>query len=130
MAIKAKTVLASFARPETRIRLMGLGRGGFRPRRTCLGQGVAKIMFYVYILSSEKCKRLYKGLTSDLQRRVREHNSGHVSSTKGYQPWTLVYYEAFTNKKDAEIEERFLKSGKGRQRLQFLLQNTVQRRGG
>ena len=86
-------------------------------------------MFYVYVLSSEKAKRLYKGLTSDLRRRLQEHNSGHVLATKGYRPWKLIYYEAFLIKKDAEIEEKFLKSGKGRQRLQYLLQHT-QRRGG
>ena len=86
-------------------------------------------MFYVYVLSSDSAKRLYKGLTSDLRRRLKEHNSGHVSATKGYRPWRLVYYEAFIDKKDAESEEKFLKSGKGRERLKYLLEYTV-RRGG
>ena len=89
----------------------------------------SRIMFYVYILSSCKAKRLYKGLTSDLRRRFKEHNSGHVSATKGYRPWKLIYFEAFVHKRDAEAEEKFLKSGKGRERLKYLLQFTT-RRGG
>lgn len=68
-------------------------------------------------------------MASDLRRRVQEHNSGNVASTKGYRPWKLVYYEGFLDKRDAEIEEEFLKSGKGRQRLQYLLQHTLWRGG-
>ena len=85
-------------------------------------------MFYVYVLSSEKVDRLYKGLTSDLKRRLKEHNAGSVSATRGYLPWKLLYYEAFTSKLDAEREERFLKTGKGRERLKYLLSDI--RRGG
>ncbi len=86
-------------------------------------------MFYVYILSSQRTERLYKGLTADLKKRVTEHNSGNVVSTKGYRPWELVYYEAFCTKKDAEREEKFLKTGKGRERLKYLLEYTLRRSG-
>lgn len=77
-------------------------------------------MFYLYVLRSRRTKRLYKGLTSDLKNRVKEHNEGKVRSTRDYLPWDLIYYEAFKSKKDARREELFLKSGKGRERLKYL----------
>lgn len=82
-------------------------------------------MFYVYIIKSQKDDSLYKGKTDDLRERFHAHNSGKVKSTKSYRPWTLIYYEAFTNKLDAAREEAFLKSGKGRERLKFLLKETL-----
>jgi hypothetical protein len=41
------------------------------------------------------------------------------------RPWRLVYYEAFLSKTDARREELFLKSGKGRERIKYLLQDVV-----
>jgi len=38
----------------------------------------------------------------------------------------LIYYEVFISKKDAVMEEKFLKTGRGRERLKFLLKNTVE----
>ncbi|OGE81069.1 MAG: hypothetical protein A2826_00705 [Candidatus Doudnabacteria bacterium RIFCSPHIGHO2_01_FULL_43_23] len=78
-------------------------------------------MYYAYILKSEKNGKLYKGFTRDLKRRIREHNSAKSSFTSQNGPWRLIYYEAFVSKKDAEREEKFLKSGKGKERIKFLL---------
>ncbi|HEY4488713.1 MAG TPA: GIY-YIG nuclease family protein [Candidatus Paceibacterota bacterium] len=78
-------------------------------------------MYYVYILRSEKNGKLYKGLTEDLRRRLDEHNSGHSGFTKSGAPWKLVYYEAFISRRDARREELFLKSGKGKERIKYLL---------
>jgi putative endonuclease len=50
-----------------------------------------KYMFYVYILKSKTSKRIYKGTTSDLKVRLKQHNAGKVMSTKAYRPWLLVY---------------------------------------
>ena len=66
-------------------------------------------MYYVYVLKSQKYKRTYIGSTSDLKRRVREHNKGRVKATKYGIPWNLVYYEAFWSKKDALGREMHLK---------------------
>ncbi|MEK7503722.1 MAG: GIY-YIG nuclease family protein [Patescibacteria group bacterium] len=78
-------------------------------------------MFYVYILKSERNGKLYKGLTNDLKRRVKEHNSGNSEFTRNNGPWKLIYYEAFVSEKDARKEELFLKSGKGKERIKYLL---------
>ncbi|MCA9353810.1 GIY-YIG nuclease family protein [Candidatus Nomurabacteria bacterium] len=82
-------------------------------------------MYYVYILQSTKNSNLYKGVTSDLKRRLREHNLGNVKSTKPHKPWKLIYYQGFTSKIDAESEEKFLKTGKGRERIKYLLKDTL-----
>jgi putative endonuclease len=72
-------------------------------------------MYYVYILQSQKRKNwLYKGSTSDLKRRVDEHNSGKNISTKYRRPLKLIYYEAYFLKEDAESREKYLKTSMGR----------------
>ena len=78
-------------------------------------------MYYVYILKSETSGELYKGCTADLKRRVKEHNAGNSKFTRSNGPWKLVYYEAFLSKEDARREELFLKSGKGKGRIKYLL---------
>jgi putative endonuclease len=79
-------------------------------------------MYYVYVLKSEKNSKLYKGFTSDLKRRIKEHNSGNSKFTSNNGPWKLIYYEAFVDEKDARREELFLKSGKGRERIKYLFE--------
>ena len=95
------------------------------PRLVGLGPKWFKTMFYVYIIKSREKGRLYKGFTSNLRRRIKEHNNREETSTKSGAPWDLVYYEAFINKTDALREEKFLKSGKGKERIKYLLENTT-----
>lgn len=70
-------------------------------------------MYYVYILQSLKDKSFYMGYSSDLKKRIKEHFSGQVTSTKKKIPFRLIYYEAYLEKKDALGREKFLKSGAG-----------------
>jgi putative endonuclease len=63
-------------------------------------------MFYVYILISKKDNGFYIGCTKDLKIRIREHNAGHVKSTKNRLPMELIYYEACLNQSDAFYRER------------------------
>jgi len=78
-------------------------------------------MYYTYILYSKKLDKFYNGFTEDLKERFKNHNQGKVPFTSRGIPWQLVYYEAFLEKEDALREERFLKTGKGRERRKFLL---------
>ncbi len=78
-------------------------------------------MYYVYILHSEKLEKKYIGSTADLKLRMKEHNFGKSKFSSRGIPWKIIYYEAFLDKKDALREEKFLKTGKGRERLKFLL---------
>jgi len=82
-------------------------------------------MHYVYILKSLKNGKLYKGCTNNLKRRLKEHANGKSEFTKQNGPWRLLYYEGFESKLDAEAEEKFLKSGKGKERVKYLLHDTL-----
>ncbi len=66
-------------------------------------------MFFVYIIKSFKDGKLYFGSTSDLKKRLKEHNSGLNKSTKYRMPLKLIYYEAYTSKEDAKQREQNLK---------------------
>ncbi|MBI4062339.1 GIY-YIG nuclease family protein [Candidatus Gottesmanbacteria bacterium] len=83
--------------------------------------------YYVYILWSAKLHKKYVGITNNLRIRFKEHNSGKSDFTNRGKPWKLLYYEAFISREDAESEELFLKSGKGRERIKFLLKNSIGR---
>lgn len=66
-------------------------------------------MFFVYILKSLKDNKFYIGSTSNLKRRLKEHNSGLVKSTKSRKPLKLVYFEGYASEKDARQREYNLK---------------------
>ena len=74
-------------------------------------------MFYVYVLQSEFDQGLYIGFSTDLRRRVREHQAGEAAATAPRGPWRLIYYEAYLEELDALGRERYLKSGGGRRFL-------------
>lgn len=76
--------------------------------------------YYVYILKSLKDSKRYIGMTSDLNRRLSEHNSGKVKSTKNRRPLELIYTEEFISKEEALNRETFFKSGKGREFLKSI----------
>lgn len=74
-------------------------------------------MVYTYVLHSKKDGMFYTGVARDLQKRVKQHNDGKVSSTKGRRPFELIYYEACLNEQDAFAREKYLKSGMGKRYL-------------
>ena len=74
-------------------------------------------MFFVYVIKSTVDNRLYKGLTTDLEKRVKEHNSEKTKSTSSYKPWILAYFEKFNSRDEARKREKYLKSGIGREFL-------------
>ena len=78
-------------------------------------------MYYVYILISERDQKRYIGFTQDLERRIVEHNTGLVKSTKNRIPLKVIYFERFENKAEAMNREKFFKSGKGREFLMNIL---------
>jgi len=78
-------------------------------------------MFYVYVIYSQIKNVLYKGLTSNLERRLREHNEGYNQSTKPGSPWKLIYREKFKTRKEARQKEKYFKSGIGREFLRKMV---------
>ena len=82
-------------------------------------------MFYTYILRSSKSGILYYGYTTDLKRRLEEHNSGKSQFTKGHMPWNLMFYAAFVDQQKAQNFELYLKSGSGKAFVYKRLVNVV-----
>ena len=80
-------------------------------------------MFYVYVLQSETDDGLYIGFTTDLRRRLKEHQEGKSFATSYRGPWKLIYYEAYLDEQDALGRERYLKSGGGRRFLKSQLKH-------
>ncbi len=72
-------------------------------------------------------KRLYVGLTKDINKRIKSHNFGQTKSTKGYRPWILVYSEFVGNRKDARKREKYLKSGIGKEFIKNKLNSKIPR---
>lgn len=71
-------------------------------------------MYYVYVLRSCKDGKFYTGYTTDLKKRVAEHQSGISKSTSFRLPVELVYYESSLNLKDAMRREKYLKTTWGK----------------
>ena len=84
-------------------------------------------MHYVYLLQSLKNDKLYVGCTSDLRKRVKEHNQGKSYHTKKYMPWRLRYFEGYFSKVDAYNREQSLKlHAQGLRRLKERLTHSLQ----
>lgn len=68
-------------------------------------------MYYLYIL---KCSdsTLYTGITTDLERRVTEHNCSvrGAKYTAVRRPVEIVYSEEFPSRSEASKREAFIKS--------------------
>ena len=66
-------------------------------------------MYTVYIIKSEKTTPYYIGVTSDINQRLRHHNSGANRWTKNKSPWKIIYQEHFDGKKKLGKEKNKLK---------------------
>lgn len=69
---------------------------------------------YVYVLRSLNDRQFYVGLTNNLPKRIEEHNSGKVESTRRRVPLDLVYWEGCLNRHDAALREKYLKTAWGK----------------
>jgi len=71
-------------------------------------------MHIVYILKSLKePKRHYIGITTDLKKRLKEHNNKQSTYSSIYASWELETYIVFKDKTLAESFEVYLKHGSG-----------------
>ena len=62
-------------------------------------------------------------LSKDLENRIKEHNSGEVTSTKTRIPFVLWYKEDYPDKYEAFKREQHLKTSWGRRQLRKILDN-------
>jgi putative endonuclease len=78
-------------------------------------------MYYLYIL---KCadKTLYTGITTDLKRRVAEHNSTKLGAkyTHSRRPVKMVFSKKFKSRSAVSKEEARIKKLKRPQKLELI----------
>ena len=77
-------------------------------------------MYFVYIL---KCKdrTLYTGITTDLERRLKEHKSGKGAKfTRARRAGRIVYFERKQNRSTASKREAEIKSWTRIEKLEFI----------
>ena len=72
------------------------------------------MMYFVYVLYSKAFDRQYVGMSQNVEKRLKEHNSRKTTSTKGFIPWSLIYTEEHNTLKEARTREKYLKSAAGR----------------
>lgn len=87
-------------------------------------------MYYVYIL---KCadKTLYTGITTDLKRRLAEHNGGEKGAkyTSARRPVKIVYFKKFKNRSSAAKKEAQIKKLSREKKIE-LIKNNIKKYGG
>jgi len=69
--------------------------------------------YCVYVLRSMKDGDLYTGMTSDIERRLRDHDSGKTRSLRYRRPLVLVYSEEFETRSAAIAREYYFKTAEG-----------------
>ena len=80
-------------------------------------------MFYAYLL---RCRdgTLYGGWTTDLERRLRAHNSGRGAKyTRARLPVELVYFEECESKEAAMSREWHIKRLSRAEKLKLINKN-------
>ena len=81
--------------------------------------------YCVYVLQSENDLLLYHGFTTNLHKRLKDHNAGKTISTSKRRPLRLVFCEFFLSKKDAVRRERYFKTTQGKRMLKLLIRHTL-----
>jgi len=78
-------------------------------------------LWYVYVL---KCsdETLYTGITTDLQRRIEEHNSSPKGAkyTRIRRPVEMIYFEQCKDKSGATIRELEIKKLSRAKKLELI----------
>jgi len=67
-------------------------------------------MYYTYILYSKILNKYYTGSTSDVVKRLNEHNSGKTNFTRQSKDWKLIKHFEFESKTDALKLENKIKA--------------------
>lgn len=78
-------------------------------------------MYHLYILKC-KDKTLYTGITVDVKRRVKEHNSSELGAkyTLGRRPVKLAYSKKFRTRSTASREEARIKKLSRKEKLKII----------
>ena len=70
-------------------------------------------MAWVYVIQNAE-GRFYIGMTTDLQLRLIDHNTGVSKSTKYHGPWKLVWSQEYPTIGEArKVENKLKRQGRG-----------------
>jgi putative endonuclease len=83
-------------------------------------------MYFVYILQCND-GTLYTGITSNLERRIEEHNNSKFGAkyTKSRRPVKLIYSKEFINRSVSQKEEIRIKKLSRSEKITFLNSKSV-----
>ena len=85
--------------------------------------GVRHEGWTVYILECAD-RTFYTGITTDIHRRVAEHNNGvGAKYTRGRRPVVVAYTEASLNRSTASKREQYIKRLTRGAKLELILHN-------
>ena len=80
--------------------------------------------YYIYILTNYTKTVLYIGVTNNLKRRISEHFIGKILKenhfTAKYKCHYLVYFEEFTDVKQAIAREKELKGWRREKKIELI----------
>lgn len=78
-------------------------------------------MYKVYAIRSKIKNYIYVGLTTNLEKRLKQHNKGYTKSTKPFRPFEIIYFEEVETRILARKREKYFKSGIGKEFLRKLI---------
>jgi len=79
------------------------------------------MQYFCYILYSTFRDRYYIGSTSNLEERIKKHNTNHKGFTGKTGDWILKYSEVFSTVEEARKRELEIKKWKNRKLIEKLI---------
>ena len=73
-------------------------------------------MYTLYVLR-DSAGKFYKGFTNNLERRLKEHRSGHTKTIRAMKNLEIAYTEECPTFEDARKREVYFKTAAGRKFL-------------
>lgn len=78
--------------------------------------------YYVYLMTNYNNTVIYIGVTNNIVRRVYEHKSKLIKGfTKKYNINKLVYFELFSDIKEAIAREKQIKAGSRQKKIDLII---------
>ncbi len=63
-------------------------------------------------------------MTTDIEKRLHEHNTGRSKFTSGFMPWVLIYKEEAVDFSQGRTREKYLKSTAGKIFIKKILEGS------
>lgn len=79
----------------------------------------------VYVLFSLKDHKFYTGYTTNIKRRLADHNDGKTKSTAPRRPLKLIFCEYYLAKEDAMRREKYFKITAGKKTIRLMLRESL-----